>query len=120
MSRVSIIKIGHVLIANIQEDLSDSDALEFQEDLNTAIEQHDVAGVLLDLSLLGSIDSFLGRLLNDLAAGSRLLGAETIVVGMRPAVAITLVEMGLQLSGVRTALTAEVGMRRLRSKLEGR
>ena len=91
----------------VPEDLGDRDALELQEAINSQVERVDAAGVLLDLSALQTVDSFLGRLLADIAAGARLLGADTVVAGMQPAVAITLVELGLTLQGVRTALDAD-------------
>lgn len=110
MATVPVIQIGDILVAAVQEDLRDREALELQERLCAALERTGAQGVLLDISVLEMIDSFLGRLLGDIATGARLLGAHTVVVGMRPAVAITLVELGLDLKGVRTALTAERGM----------
>ena len=113
MTRVPIVQIENKLIATVLEDLSDRDALQLQEDLGRRIEQSGVAGVLLDLSVVEIVDSFLGRLITDIVAGSRLLGAQTVVVGIQPAVAVTLVELGLELKGVRTALTPAKGMRML-------
>ena len=112
---VTIVKVGRSLIVTVPQDLGDSDALELQEAVNNQIERVDAAGVLLDLSALQTVDSFLGRLLSDIAAGARLLGAETVVAGMQPAVAITLVELGLALKGVRTALDADQGLHLLQS-----
>ena len=114
MARVPIVRVGDTLIATVVEDLQDGDALQLQEDLGRALERTGARGVLLDLSVVDLVDSFLGRLLNDVAAATRLLGAATVVVGIRPAVAITLVELGLELRGVRTALTAARGLALLR------
>ncbi len=110
MVRVPIIKVGDTLIATVDEDLTDDDALAFQEALNERLEKFGATGVLIDVSLVETIDSFLGRLLHETAVGARLLGAATVVAGIQPAVAMTLVELGLRLEGVRTALTAEVGL----------
>ena len=114
MSRVPIVRVGSTLIAAVQEDLRDRDALDLQAELAEQLERFGSTGVLLDLSVVETVDSFLGRLLHDVALTTRLLGAETVVVGMQPAVAITLVELGLELRGVRTALTPEKGMALLR------
>jgi rsbT antagonist protein RsbS len=108
-----------MLIATVQEEMRDRDAMGLQEDLNAAIERTGARGVLLDMSVLEMIDSFMGRLLNEIALGARLLGAETVVVGLQPAVAITLVELGMELKGVHTALDAERGMALLRRLLDG-
>jgi rsbT antagonist protein RsbS len=108
--KIPIIKLGAILIATVQEDLADCDALALQEDLGAALERTAARGVLLDISVVETVDSFLGRLLNDVATGSRLLGAQTVVVGIQPAVAITLVELGLELKGIRTALNPEKGL----------
>ena len=120
MNRVPIVRVGNILIATIQEDLHDSDAVALQEALTTQLERSGVHGVLLDLSAVDTVDSFLGRLLNDVIAAIRLLGASTVVVGIQPAVAITLIELGLALKGVRTALNAERGMALLRDDLSDR
>src|SRR5687767_5815837 len=117
MARVPVIQLGDVLIATVQEDLRDSDALALQTDLSQQLERTHAQGVLIDVSVVEMVDSFLGRLLNDLAAGARLLGAHTVVVGIQPAVAITLVELGLELQGVRTALNPEKGLALLRRLL---
>ena len=114
MARIPVIRIGETLIATVQEELGDRDALALQEDLSTILERTGARGILLDLSAVQTVDSFLGRVLNDTAAEMRLLGAVTVIVGIQPAVAITLVELGLELSGVRTALDAEKGLRLLR------
>lgn len=117
MARVPVVRIGDILVAAVQEDLYDRDALALQTDLSTALEQTGAHGVLLDISVVETVDSFLGRLLNDIATLTRLLGAHTVLVGMQPAVAITLVELGLELKGVRTALDAEKGLALLQKLL---
>lgn len=113
MARVPIIRVGDILLATIQEDLHDSDALAMQEALTTQLERTGARGVLLDFTTVQTVDSFLGRMLNDVVAAIRLLGATTVVVGIQPAVAVTLVELGLELKGIQTALDAERGMRLL-------
>jgi rsbT antagonist protein RsbS len=117
MARVPIIHIGETLIVTVQEDLRDQDALDLQQHLSERLVRTGARGVLLDLSVAETVDSFLGRLLGDIAAGARLLGAHTVVVGIQPAVAITLVELGLELRGIHTALTPEKGRARLRALL---
>ena len=119
MARVPIIHVGDTLIATVLEDLNDRDALSLHESLGERLEQTDVRGVILDLTAVETVDSFLGRLLNDLAVHSELMGARTVVVGIQPAVAITLVELGLQLKGVRTALNPIKGRILLRRLLAG-
>jgi rsbT antagonist protein RsbS len=114
MARVPIVRIGDMLVATVLEELRDRDGLDLQEDLSARLEQTGAHGVLLDLSAVQTVDSFLGRLLNDIAAETRLLGAQAVVVGIQPAVAITLVELGLDLKGVRTALDPDRGMHLLR------
>jgi len=106
VDRIPIIKIGKYLLATVQSDVQDDVALAFQEDLGNRIATH-ARLVLFDISSLQIVDSFIGRLIADIAGISRLLDAEVIVVGMQPAVAITLVELGLTLSGIRTALNVE-------------
>ena len=120
MSRVPIVRIGDVLVATVLEELRDSDALELQEALASQLERTGAHGVLLDLSVVETVDSFLGRVLSEIAATARLLGAATVVVGIQPAVAITLVELGLELKGVRMARSSEQGLARLRWQLDGR
>ena len=110
MARVPIIRIGDVLIATVQDELYDHDALQLQEDLGQFLERGVARGVMLDFSIVATVDSFLARLIGTIAAASRLLGAETVVVGLQPAVAVTLVELGLTLPGVHTALNAEKGL----------
>lgn len=113
MTRVPLIQIDNKLIATVVEDLSDRDALHLQEDLYQRIERGNIDGVLLDLTVVDIVDSFLGRLINEVVSGSRLLGAETVVVGIQPSVAITLVELGLTFDGVQMALSADKGLRLL-------
>jgi rsbT antagonist protein RsbS len=110
VARVPIIRLGEVLIATVQEELYDHYALQLQEDLGQLLEHGAARGVLLDLSTVATVDSFLARLIGAIAAASRLLGAETVVVGLQPAVAVTLVELGLTLPGIRTALDADKGL----------
>lgn len=110
MERIPILKMGDSLLVTIQVDMHDRLAMTLQEDLTTRIVQHRARGVLIDISSLEVVDSFMGRMLANIAAMSRVLDAQTVVVGMRPAVAITLVELGLSLHGVRTALNVEKGM----------
>lgn len=113
MARISIVRLRNTLVATFQTDLHDRDALELQSSLNDLLERTECDGVVLDMSVVETVDSFLGRLINDVAQGARLLGAHTIVVGLQPAVAITLVELGLELPGVHTALDVERGLVRL-------
>ncbi|GAA2854284.1 STAS domain-containing protein [Streptosporangium fragile] len=110
MDRVPILKLGDVLIVSIQIDLHDQSVLVLQEDLSAKVVETGARGVIIDISAVEIVDSFIGRMLATIAAISRMLDAETIVVGMRPAVAITLVELGLSLGGVRTALNLEKGV----------
>src|SRR5919107_5753467 len=110
MERIPILKMGDFLLVTIQVDMHDRLAMTLQEDLTERIVSAHSRGVLIDISALEIVDSFIGRMLADIAGMSRVLDAETVVVGMRPAVAITLVELGLSLTGVRTALNVERGM----------
>lgn len=112
--RVPIMKIGDVLLVSIQIDLEDQMVMDLQEDLSQRIVDTGAHGVVIDISALEIVDSFVGRMLASIAAISRVLGADTVVVGMRPAVAMTLVELGLSLGGVRTALNLEQGIGELR------
>lgn len=107
MDRVPVLKIGEILLVSIQIDLDDQTALQLQEDLSDRIVETGAHGVVIDISALEIVDSFIGRMLSTIASVSRVLDAETVVVGMRPAVAITLVELGLSLNGVRTALNVD-------------
>ena len=111
MARVPIVRVDATLIATVQDELCDSDVMLLQEELSATLERTGVHAVLLDLTTVQTVDSFLGRLLNDVAAEMRLLGAQTVIVGIQPAVAITLVELGLNLKGVTTALDVDKGMR---------
>lgn len=110
MERIPILKMGSYLLVSIQVDMHDRLAMQLQDDLTTRIAETGARGVLIDISSLEMVDSFIGRMLGNIAAMSRVLDAETVVVGMRPAVAITLVELGMSLQGVRTALDVEKGM----------
>ena len=120
MERIPILKMGQYLLVTIQVDMHDRLAMSLQDDLTSKIVSTRAKGVLIDISALEMVDSFIGRMLADIAAMSRVLDAETVVVGMRPAVAITLVELGLSLAGVKTALNVERGMELLRRRIEGR
>ena len=117
MDRIAILKMGEFLLVTIQVDMHDRLAMTLQDDLMEAIRARGSRGVLIDISALEIVDSFIGRMLGNIAAMSRVLDAETVVTGMRPAVAITLVELGLSLPGVRTALDVEKGMEMIRQSL---
>ena len=117
VERIAILKMGDFLLVTIQVDMHDRLAITLQEDLTDQIASTSAQGVLIDISALEVVDSFIGRMLGNIAAISRVLDAETVVVGMRPAVALTLVELGLSLRGVRTALNVEKGMNLLRASL---
>jgi rsbT antagonist protein RsbS len=110
MDRVPVLRIGSVLLVSIQVDVQDHVALALQDDLSEQIVRTGATGVLIDISALEIVDSFIGRMLSTIASVSRMLDADTVVVGMRPAVAITLVELGLSLGGVRTALDMGKGL----------
>lgn len=114
MARAPVLRIGSTLVVTVLEDLHDRDAMTLQTELLGQLERTGATGVLLDLSVVEIVDSFLGRMLNDIAVGVRLLGAQMVVVGIQPAVAITLVELGLELKGVRTAVNADRGLARLK------
>ena len=118
MDRIPILRMGRLLLVTIQVDMHDRLALALQDDLTNRIVKDHAKGVLIDISSLEIVDSFMGRTIGNIAGMSRILDAETVVVGMRPAVAITLVELGLSLPGVRTALTVERGIELLRTPLE--
>ncbi|MBN3883672.1 MAG: STAS domain-containing protein [Nostoc sp.] len=117
MESIPILKMGNFLLVTIQVDMHDRLAMTLQEDLTNRITQTHAHGVLIDISGLEIVDSFIGRILANIARMSRVLDAETVVVGMQPAVAITLVELGMSLTGIRTALNVEKGMALLRSSL---
>jgi rsbT antagonist protein RsbS len=119
IERIPILRIGKFLLITIQVDMHDQLAMTLQDDLTVAIEKTGARGVLLDISTLDVVDSFIGRMISNISAVSSLLAAQTVVVGMQPAVAITLVELGLELPGVHTALNAERGMAMLRRALPG-
>jgi rsbT antagonist protein RsbS len=113
MERIPILRMGRTLLVTIQVDMHDQLALQLQDDLTSRIVSDRAHGVLIDISSLDVVDSFIGRMISNIAAMSSVLDARTVVVGMQPAVAITLVELGLELEGVRTALNVEKGMRLL-------
>jgi rsbT antagonist protein RsbS len=115
MERIPILKMGRFLLVSIQVDMDDQTALSLQDDLTGRIVKDRARAVLVDISALDVVDSFIGRMLANTAAMARILDAETVVVGMQPSVAITLVELGLSLKGVRSALNVERGMELLRS-----
>lgn len=118
MDRIPILRMGEFLLVTIQVDMHDRLAMALQDDLTGRIVDTGARGVLIDISSLEMVDSFIGRMLGNIASMSRILDAHTVVVGMRPAVAITLVELGLSLHGVRTALNVDKGMQLLQSALE--
>jgi Anti-anti-sigma regulatory factor (antagonist of anti-sigma factor) len=119
MERIPILKMGSLLLVTIQVDMHDQLALTLQDDLTTRIVRDRARGVLIDISALDIVDSFIGRTLGDIAGMARVLDAETVVVGMRPSVAITLVELGLSLPGIRTALNVDRGMVLLQTVVDG-
>jgi rsbT antagonist protein RsbS len=118
VERIPILKMGRYLLVTIQVDMHDQLALTLQDDLTERIVRDRARGVLIDISSLEIVDSFIGRMLGNIAAMSRVLDAQTVVVGMQPSVAITLVELGLSLTGIRTALNVERGMELLQSSLD--
>jgi rsbT antagonist protein RsbS len=120
MERIPILKLGECLLVSIQVDMHDRLAMQLQDDLTSRIAATAARGVLIDISGLEMVDSFIGRMLNNIASMARILDAETVVVGMRPAVAITLVELGLSLPGVRTALNVDKGVEMLKESMEHR
>jgi rsbT antagonist protein RsbS len=114
VQRIPILRMGELLLVTIQVDMHDQMAMELQDDLTAAIARHGAKGVLIDISALEMVDSFIGRMISDISGMARILDAATVLVGMRPAVAITLVELGLSLPGIATALNVERGMALLR------
>jgi rsbT antagonist protein RsbS len=119
LEKIPILRMGDFLLVTIQVDMHDRLAMTLQEDLTTRISETAARGVLIDISSLEIVDSFIGRMLGNIAAMSRVLDAQTVVVGMQPAVAITLVELGMSLPGVRTALNVDAGMELLKQSLNG-
>lgn len=117
VERIAILRMGQFLLVTIQVDMHDQLAMTLQEDLTARIEKTGAKGVLIDISALDMVDSFIGRMIGNISSMSRILDASTVVVGMQPAVAITLVELGITLAGVRTALTVERGMNILRTEI---
>lgn len=119
MDKIPILRMGEFLLVTIQVDMHDRLAMTLQDDLTNKICETGAKGVLIDISSLEIVDSFIGRMLGNIASMSRVLDARTVVVGMRPAVAITLVELGMSLDGVRTALNVDAGMELLRKSMDG-
>jgi rsbT antagonist protein RsbS len=117
MDRIPILRMGEFLLVTLQVDMHDQLALRLQDDLTRAIEVQGAKGVLIDISGLEMVDSFMGRMIGDISGMARILDAKTVVVGMRPAVAITLVELGLSMPGVQTALNVERGVTLLKHVL---
>jgi rsbT antagonist protein RsbS len=118
MDRLPILKLGDCLLVTVQVEMHDQLAMTLQDDLTRRIVETRARGVLIDISALEIVDSFIGRMLGNIAAMSRVLDAQTVVVGMQPAVAITLIELGLSLPGVRTALNVDAGIALLRSSID--
>ena len=114
MDRIPILRMGKTLLVTIQVDMHDEIAVRLLDDLTNMVTRTRARGVVIDISALDMVDSFIGRMIADIAATSRILDAATVVVGMQPAVAITLVELGMSLPGIRTALDAEKAMELLR------
>src|SRR5580704_11196320 len=117
MERIPILRMGEFLLVTIQVDMQDQLAMQLQDDLTQAIQKKAAKGVLIDISALEMVDSFIGRMIADISGMARILDAKTVLVGMQPAVAITLVELGLTLPGVETALNVERGMQLLRRRI---
>jgi rsbT antagonist protein RsbS len=119
VEKIPILRMGDYLLVTIQVDMHDRLAMTLQDDLTKRISETGAKGVLIDISSLEIVDSFIGRMLGNIASMSRVLDAHTVVVGMQPAVAITLVELGMSLEGVRTALNVDAGMELLRNSVNG-
>ncbi|PON15798.1 anti-anti-sigma factor [Candidatus Entotheonella serta] len=118
--KIPILRLGNILLTSIQIDLTDQDALEFQTDMLHMVTETDASGVVIDITALDVVDSFLAQTFNDIATMVQLLGAEVVLCGMQPAVAVTLVEMGRKLVGVETALNLDRGMEKINLMLEAR
>ncbi|MDG9885700.1 STAS domain-containing protein [Pseudomonas putida CSV86] len=118
MERIPILQMGEYLLVTIQVDMHDQLALNLQEDLAERISRTSAKGVLIDISALDMVDSFIGRMIGTISGLSRIMDAQTVLVGMQPSVAITLVELGMTLPGVSTALNVERGMQKLRDRVE--
>lgn len=118
MEKIPILRMGHFLLVTIQVDLYDRLALNLESDLVQMVNKTGAKGVLIDISAVAIVDSFMGRIIGNIASMSKILDAQTVVVGMQPAVAITLIELGLPLKGVRTALDVEKGMRLLNAMID--
>jgi rsbT antagonist protein RsbS len=116
--RIPILKVGRVLVVPIQTDMDDQTVVHLQERILSELERTRARGVLIDISLLEMVDSFIGRMLSDIASMARIMDARTVVVGIQPAVAITLVELGLELSGVSTVLNVDEGIKLLRDEFD--
>ncbi len=116
LQKIPILKVGRVLVVPIQVDMDDMTVMHLQENILAELERTGARGVLIDISLLEMVDSFIGRMLSDIAAMARIMDARTVVVGMQPAVAITLVELGLELNGVDTVLNVDEGIKLLRDE----
>ncbi len=117
MDKIPILKLADYLMVSIQVDMDDELVMHLQDALTTEITKHTSKGVLIDISLLDMVDSFIGRMLSTISGMSHLLGAETIVVGMQPAVAITIIELGMDLKSIHTALNVEKGIELLKRKI---
>ena len=118
VQKIPILKIGEFLIASVQIELQDASAVQFKDDILQAISDHRAYGVVIDLTAVEVVDSFLGRIIGDVAEMARLMGARVVVTGLQPAVAITLVELGLELRGVVTALNLEKGLEKLQQLVQ--
>ena len=118
--KIPVLRLKNILLTSIQVDLTDEDALNFQEDLLKAVQINDADGVIIDITALDVVDSFLARVLNETAVMTKILGAESVISGMQPDVALTLVEMGRELIGVSTAINLDHGMEKLQALISKR
>ncbi|QTA77953.1 STAS domain-containing protein [Desulfonema limicola] len=118
--KVPILKLGHILLTSIQEDLTDQDAVDFQNNVLTTVMHTDASGIVIDITALDVVDSFMARVINETANMVGLLGSEIVVCGMQPSVALTLIEMGRELLGVQTALNLELGLEKIKVLIEKR